>query len=68
MSVIYFIHAFYLVPIPVAARSKAWVCGHLLTGIVGSNPSGAWMSVSCTCILSGAFLVGIKFMKNALYI
>jgi hypothetical protein len=24
-------------PIPVAARSKAWVCGRLLAGIVGSN-------------------------------
>ena len=27
-------------PIPVAARSKAWVCGRSLTGIVGSNPAG----------------------------
>jgi len=26
--------------ITVAARSKAWVCGRSLTGIVGSNPSG----------------------------
>jgi len=25
---------------PVAARSKAWVGGRLLTGIVGSNPAG----------------------------
>ena len=25
-------------PIPVAARSKAWVCSRLLAGIVGSNP------------------------------
>jgi hypothetical protein len=24
-------------PIPVAARSKAWVCGPSLAGIVGSN-------------------------------
>jgi hypothetical protein len=30
----------YLTPIPVAMRSKAWVCGRLLAGIVGSNPSG----------------------------
>jgi hypothetical protein len=29
----------YLLPIPVAARSKAWVYGRLLTGIVGSNPA-----------------------------
>jgi hypothetical protein len=27
------------VPIPVAVRSKAWVCGRSLTGIVGSNPA-----------------------------
>ena len=32
-------------PIPVAAWSKAWVCGHLLAGIVGSNPAWAWMLV-----------------------
>ena len=36
-------------PIPVAARSKAWFCGRWLTRIVGSNPAGAWMSVSCEC-------------------
>jgi hypothetical protein len=28
------------VPIPVAARSKACVCGLSLAGIVGSNPAG----------------------------
>jgi hypothetical protein len=28
------------VPIPVAAPSKAWVCGRSLTGIVGSNLTG----------------------------
>jgi hypothetical protein len=27
-------------PIPVAARSKAWVCGRSLAGIVGSNTAG----------------------------
>jgi hypothetical protein len=27
-------------PIPAAARSKAWVCGRALAGIVGSNPTG----------------------------
>ena len=27
------------VPIPVAARYKAWVCGHSLAGIAGSNPT-----------------------------
>jgi hypothetical protein len=28
------------VTIPVATRSKAWVCGRLLAGIAGSNPAG----------------------------
>ena len=27
-------------PIPVAARPNAWVYGHSLAGIVGSNPAG----------------------------
>ena len=27
-------------PPVVAARSKAWVCGSALAGIVGSNPAG----------------------------
>jgi hypothetical protein len=28
-----------MVPIAVAVRSKAWVCGRSLAGIVGSNPT-----------------------------
>jgi hypothetical protein len=33
---------FFLIylPIPVAARSKVWVCGRTLAGIVGSNHTG----------------------------
>ena len=27
-------------PIPEAARSKAWVCGHSFAGTAGSNPAG----------------------------
>jgi hypothetical protein len=27
-------------PIPVVARSKAWVCGRSLVGTAGSNPAG----------------------------
>ena len=27
-------------PVPVAARSKAWVCDYSLAGIAGSNPAG----------------------------
>jgi hypothetical protein len=46
-----------ILPIPVAAQSKAWVCGRSLFGIAGSNHSGASMPVSCDCcVLSGAGL------------
>ena len=39
---------------PVTARSKTWICGQSLARIVGSNPAGDWMSVSCVCcVLSG---------------
>jgi hypothetical protein len=39
--------------IPVAARSKAWVYGRSVVGIVGSNPAGD-MYVCCDCcVLSG---------------
>ena len=35
-------------------RSKAWVCGRSSAETVGSNPTGAWMSVCCECcVLSG---------------
>jgi hypothetical protein len=36
-------------PISVAARSKARVCGRSLAGIAISNPAGAWMCVCCDC-------------------
>jgi hypothetical protein len=43
-----------LMPIPVNAQSKAWVCGHSLAGIVGSNPAELGMSFSSQCwVLSG---------------
>ena len=43
-------------PIPVAARSKAWVCGRWLAGIADSNPAGG-LDVSYKChILSGSGL------------
>ena len=29
-----------LLAVPVATRSKVWVCGRSLAGIVGSNPTG----------------------------
>jgi hypothetical protein len=38
-------------PVQVAARSKAYFCGHSLVGIVGSNPAGGMdislVSVAC---------------------
>jgi len=41
------------VPVPVAARSKAWVCGLSPAEIVGSNQTGG-MDVCCECcVLSG---------------
>ena len=41
-------------PIPVAAHSKAWVCGRSLAGITGSIPAARGMAVSCECcVLSG---------------
>jgi hypothetical protein len=33
------INTYNTVPFPVTARSKAWVCGRSLAGIVGSNPT-----------------------------
>ena len=42
-------------PIPVAARSKAWVYGRSLAGIVGSNHTGG-MDVCECCVLTGRCL------------
>jgi hypothetical protein len=44
-------------PIPVAARSKKWVCGLSLVGNAGSKPAGGKTSVSYECcVLSGTGL------------
>ena len=47
----YEIYAKVLKPrIPVAAQSKAWVCGRLLSGFAGSNPSkGTCLLLSVVC-------------------
>jgi len=37
----------YLLPVPVSARSSAWVCGRSLAGTAIPIPPDAWMSVSC---------------------
>jgi hypothetical protein len=39
----------YTAQIPVAARSKASGYSCWLAGIVGLNPSGAWIFVYCEC-------------------
>jgi len=41
----------FQLPIPVAARFKAWVCGRSLAGIAGSNPAGG-MVVCCQVQIS----------------
>jgi hypothetical protein len=41
-------------PILVAARSMAWVYDWSFPGVVGSNPTAAWMSLCCECcVFSG---------------
>jgi endo-1,4-beta-D-glucanase Y len=39
-----------IVPVPVTARSKAWVCGRSPAEIVDSNPARD-MDVSILCVL-----------------
>jgi hypothetical protein len=39
---------------PVIVRSKAWVCGSSLAGILDSNPAGITMSVSCQVKVSAS--------------
>jgi len=41
----------YLLPIPVAMPSKAWVCSRLSAGIAGSIPAED-MNVRLSCLLS----------------
>ena len=49
-------------PIPVAARSKAWVFGRSLTGIVGSNPTGG-MDV-CVVFVVKTVVWNVSDMKD----
>jgi hypothetical protein len=49
-------------PIQVAMRSKAWVCGRCLTGIVGSNPSRD-RNVCVVCCIR-AIIWNISAMKK----
>jgi hypothetical protein len=45
-------HQCSVLPIPVAAQSKAWVCGLSLAGIAGSNPAGSMNVCLLCCVLS----------------
>jgi len=47
-------------PILVAARSKAQVCGHSLAGIVGSNPAGD----KALCLLSVLFFLTVEVTET----
>jgi hypothetical protein len=38
-------------PIPVAARSKAWVFGRSPAGVMGSNPSRGHGCLCCVCCI-----------------
>jgi hypothetical protein len=49
LTALLFLHPYLYYPIPVAARSKAWVCGRSLAGIAGSNSVLAWIFVCCEC-------------------
>jgi hypothetical protein len=52
---------YQILPVPVAARSKAWVCGRSLAGIVGSNSAGMDAYAFECCVLSGEDLcVGLN--------
>jgi hypothetical protein len=39
--------------IPMAARSKAWVCGRLVIGVVGSNPARGQVGPSLVSVYEG---------------
>ena len=48
------------VPVPVAARSKAWVCGRSPAEIVGSNPTGGHGCLSVVSVVCCQVEVSVK--------
>jgi len=56
-------------PVPVAARSKEWVCGCSLAGIASSNPTRhIGQSLDDCCVLSGrGFCVGLITRPEEFY-
>ena len=59
---------FNLLPIPVAARSEAWVCGRSLAGIVGSNPAGGMDVSRERYVFSGSLCVGLFTRQEDCYL
>ena len=52
-----------LTPIPVAARSKVWVCGLSLVGSWVRIPLGTWMSV--VCCHEDVFVSGLSLVQRS---
>ena len=50
---------FILLLIPLAGQSKAWICGHLLAEIAGSNRNGI-MDIFLMCLLCGVKLRSVR--------
>jgi hypothetical protein len=60
VRIIYLCELKYLKPITVAARSKAWVCGRSLSGILGSNPTGRMIYISCEL-----YVFSFRYLRRA---
>ena len=63
-----FIYLWFILPIPVVARSKMWVCGRSVAGIADSNPAGR-MDVCCECcwLLARGLCVGLNIRREESY-
>ena len=61
MTVKDFLTKIFVSPIPVAARSKAWVCGRSLARIVGSSPSGC----VAVCLLLSVVCCQVEYLRRA---
>ena len=60
VSVLFYSRLLYWVqPIPVATRSKAWVLGYSLARMWTRIPPGAWMFVCCECRVLTGLCVGL---------
>jgi hypothetical protein len=60
-----------MVPTPLVAPSKRWICDRSLAGIAGSNSArggGAWMSVFCECFrVRRVFFIGLTARPDESY-